>query len=196
MLITSTYTFAQDIKFGIKAGLNLPTMKTEIEGMDIDSKANLNFQIGGYVDFDFEKFSIQPGLVLNGKGSKVSVLGLESKSSLMYLEVPVNFYYKVPLNFGNIYLGGGPYAGYGISGKSKTKGELLGETLDEEEDIKFGDDEDFKALDFGLNFGGGVRLTNGLALGANYGLGLSNMSNDDDAKAKNRVLSFTVGYFF
>ncbi|WP_207427993.1 porin family protein [Pedobacter sp. SYSU D00535] len=197
VLFASKSGFAQNVTFGVKAGLNLADMQFKSEGMSMNTESLVNFQIGGFADIPVNNFSIQPGLILNGKGGKIGFGDVETKTSLMYLEVPVNAYYNVPVSFGKIFVGAGPYAALGLAGKQKTEGEMLGEDLSGEEDIKFGSGEDeMKALDFGLNFGGGVRLTSGINLGLNYGLGLSNLSNEDEGKVKNRVWSLTVGYSF
>lgn len=185
------------VKFGIKAGVNFA--KIAYSGEDDEDtdgyKAQTSFQFGGYADIPVgTSFSIQPGLTLSGKGEKYeeSETGYSYKESvnIMYLEIPVNAVYKI----GGIYLGAGPYAAFALSGKYKV------EETDEpkvEDDIKFGSDEDqMKGTDFGVNFLAGYELTNGLNFGVNYGLGLSNLSNSNDGKAKNSVFSVTVGFSF
>jgi hypothetical protein len=56
----------------------------------------------------------------------------------------------------------------------------------------------FKTFDFGVNFGLGYKLENGLNFGARYNFGLSNINNLDDSssKYKNGVFQIYVGYFF
>ena len=52
---------------------------------------------------------------------------------------------------------------------------------------------------FGLDFGLGYKLENGLNFSARYNLGLSNIreiTNDYDFSLKNDVISLGVGYFF
>ena len=58
--------------------------------------------------------------------------------------------------------------------------------------------DSFKSIDFGFNIGAGYKLESGLNFGLRYNLGLSDISNSDneDAKWKNRVLQFSVGYTF
>ena len=92
-----------------------------------------------------------------------------------------------------------------IAGKSKVNvtqgnGSELG---DQENDLDFGNktDDDLSSTDFGANFGLSYRLKNGLLFGGNYGLGLSNLipkdnQSNNNNKATNRVLGFTVGYSF
>ena len=56
----------------------------------------------------------------------------------------------------------------------------------------------FKTFDFGVNFGLGYKLDNGLNFGARYNLGLTDINNLDNpsSKYKNGVFQISVGYFF
>ena len=192
-------TAASGIKYGIKAGVNFAKVAfsgDDSEGEDEDMKAQTSFQIGGYADLPLGKsFSVQPGLTLSGKGVKYEGEGYKDQTNVMYLEVPVNAVYKI----GGLYLGAGPYAAFALSGKNKYQEE--GEE-DEEEDIKFGSNEEedhMKGTDFGVNLLAGYQLSNGLNFGVNYGLGLSNLANTPegaDYKMTNRVFSVTVGFSF
>jgi hypothetical protein len=65
-----------------------------------------------------------------------------------------------------------------------------------DETINFGTEPDqMKRLDYGANFGAGIEI-GAVQIGANYGLGLANISNDPDETMKNGVLSFTVALLF
>src|SRR5690606_34719558 len=102
------------------------------------------------------------------------------------------------------YLGAGPYAAFGLSGKNDVDGPLTddsGESIfDFDEDFTFGSDDtdDLKGTDFGVNFIGGVQLNNGFNIGAGYGLGLTDLrpTTDSGSKFTNRVWTFSVGYAF
>jgi len=77
--------------------------------------------------------------------------------------------------------------------------ELIRRCDDGEIVLEFGSDEakdDYKSTDFGLNILAGYELKNGINLGVNYGLGLSNLINFDAAKMRNRVFSLSVGFKF
>lgn len=193
-------------KVGIRAGVNIAKLRTA-DGTNSVSTDNItNFKVGGYVDFGMAGgLSFQPGIELSGKGGKnVYVSGnnnYEAKTNLMYVEIPVNFLYNIPVGIGKIYLGGGPYAGFGISGKIKTEGTVLGVNASTERDVNFGNNsgDDLKVTDFGLNFLGGLQFKGGLNLGVNYGLGLSDLApnnNNNDVKTNNRLVGITLGYFF
>ncbi len=204
-LVGGSYSFAQTsgggkIKYGIKAGVNFGSFgydsdtKKAIEEDGTEIKSLTSFHIGGYADYAFsDAFSLQAGLTLNGKGGKETWSedgdSWESKTNIMYLEIPVNAVYKT----GGFYVGAGPYFGFALSGK-------VTETDEEDVDLKFGsgDDDHLKGTDFGVNFLAGYQLKNNINIGVGYGLGLSNLVPKQVANesVKNRVFSVSVGYSF
>ena len=226
MLAGSAFAQTSGIKFGAKAGVNVASMA--FTGSDYGSDFESDNKIGSTISFHFtglvdlpvsSSFSVQPGLSLTGKGMKNTnsesgtEQGIEysSKSSqttnVMYLEIPVNAVYKIS----GIYFGAGPYAAFAIAGKSKfeTTVTIAGATttVKDEADLKFGNKQsdpnsttgdDYKSNDFGLNFLAGYQLSNGVNIGANYGLGLTNLIPEGTSKNKqsNRVISFSVGFMF
>lgn len=192
--LISSVSFAQsgsNVKFGVKAGVNLATVSTNESG--VDPKSVTSFHFGGYADIPVSSaFSVQPGLTISGKGFKYEETGIKFTRDVMYLEIPVNAVYKIS----NFYIGAGPYAAFGISGKDKTKIAGIGE---DSEDVKFGSEVDkVKALDFGVNFLAGYQLQNNINFGVGYGLGLSNTvgKQTTNESIKNRVFSISVGYSF
>ena len=190
------------IRYGIKAGINFANISLSGSAVEDEDKDHLkswtSFQIGGLVDIPVgTSFSIQPGLTLTGKGNKTEYedSGDEFKlrANILYLEIPVNAVIK----FGGLYLGAGPYASLALSGKNKGEMTIAGVTEKVDDDIEFGNsDDELRRTDFGVNVLGGYQLSNGLNFGANYGLGLNNLTDDDEYKAKNRVFSVTVGFRF
>ncbi|WP_313268462.1 porin family protein [Sphingobacterium sp.] len=187
--------------YGIKAGVNFAKIKESVKGFSYTSNATTSFYVTGYADMPIaNNLSIQPGVSLQGKGNKINVkdleqvtggsLGIEdSKSELMYIEVPVNFVYSIPTgNSGSVFLGAGPYAGVGIHAKA---------TRGNESDSGSFSDAGLKTFDAGLNFLAGFKLTNGFLINGGYGLGLTNIvKGAEDGSAKNRVFSVGVGFQF
>ncbi|WP_069659987.1 outer membrane beta-barrel protein [Arcticibacter eurypsychrophilus] len=196
-------------KFGLKVGIALPKYHfTNTDGDDYETEANTNFNVTGYADLPIASgFSVQPGISLQGKGSKTtgSAFGVNgvSKDNSLYVEIPVNLVGKVPLGVtgASLYLGAGPYAAFAVSGERKLTVESGGSSSESTSDLNFGngDNDDFKSGDFGVNILGGIQLNSGFNFGANYGIGLSDIrpgNNNDNGKITNRVLSFNVGYSF
>lgn len=216
MTLICGYSVAQTtaiskVKIGLKAGVNLAKIAltgAEFEDNEKDDAKNItSFQFGAYADVPLStSFSIQPGIILNGKGGEVQLseagtqLGPPTvtgsvKSNIMYIEVPVNAVYR----FNGFYLGAGPYAAVAISGKHKSELTSSGQTAIEERDLKFGSksQDDFKRSDFGINLSGGYELKSGIQLGINYGFGLSNLDPSEGTySSKNRVASFILGFSF
>lgn len=187
---------AAQVNFGVKAGLNLANLSYSDEFEDPDTKMLITFQVGAIADIDIsDNFAIQPGLLLVGKGARQEDSDLDFKASVnpMYLQVPVNFLYKGDM----FYVGAGPYAAFGLFGKTKV--EFAGE--EDSEDLSFGnaEDDDLAALDFGANIEAGVTLGQ-IRIGAGYALGLANVIpsdvRGDDESARNGVISVNVAYMF
>jgi len=178
---------AQNI--GIKAGLNLANAKIESGDVSLSTENLTAFQIGLVGEFEItEPLYFNTGLLFSQKGTKMNVFGVEVKMPINYFEIPLNLAYKYDLGGAKLYAQGGPYLGFGLSAKAKSGSE--------EEEIEFGgDDDELKRTDVGLNFGAGIEIES-LQIGVNYGLGLVNLENDEDAYAKNRVFSITAAYFF
>ena len=95
----SSLTFAQ--QFGAKAGMNVSTISDE--GFD-DTKSKVGYYAGVFMNVPVsESFSIQPEVLYNNLGSKVSstVSGTTYSSTLNldYVAVPVMFQYKATPQF-------------------------------------------------------------------------------------------------
>ena len=206
-----------EVKFGVKAGVTFPTWSVTGSDSDGDAKSNTSFYIGGTADIPLgEMFTVQPGLLLIGKGVKQKDSFSEEgyfytgtfKRSLMYIEVPVNLVANFAVGEGKIFIGAGPYYGIAISGNDKVMATVKADgtttNTDTKQKVKFGktnedaDEEGIKRGDFGVNFLAGYQLSSGINIHAGYGLGLSNLSYRDakEAKATNRVFSVGVGFSF
>lgn len=174
---------AQDVKFGAKAGLNI----SNVSGEDVENNdARTSFHIGAVAEIEIsDKFSIQPELVYSAQGAKSSDGDIDVTLSLDYLNIPVMAKFYVAEGFS---LEAGPQVGFLMSAKAKA--EFMGDSA--ENDIK----DDFKSIDFGLNFGAGYKLENGLNFSARYNIGLSNIAEESDNSVKNGVFQVSVGYFF
>jgi hypothetical protein len=209
---TTLVTFAQLPTIGIKGGVNFATLNASLGGFSANSNTLTTFNAGVFVDFKFGNVSLQPALNLSGRGGKfnnasvndnsdpnvdVTIEEGKGKMNLLYLQLPVNIVYHVPVVVGDIYFGAGPYAARGLSGKVKITDPESGQTVSE--DVKFSgsDENSLKSMEYGANFLAGIKLKGGLLFNVNYDLGLTNMvPNSDSGKLKNRVFGISVGYAF
>ncbi len=163
-------------------------------------------------------FALETGLLLDGRGAKANTYFTSStddnyvkaKFNPLYLEVPLNLIFKIPLEGNsNIFLNAGPYAAIGIAGKSKLETRIFGATTNSEKSIKFSNDDPsttqqedagynkLKRFDYGVNVGGGIDLGKVL-LKVNYGMGFvkinsTQTNNSSDDKNKFRTVSICLG---
>ena len=182
---------AQEINFGVKAGLNLASLVGSDDLDDYDMRTSFHFGAVAEIGIS-DKFSFQPELLYSAEGAKAEESGFKSTLKLDYLVLPLMAkYYLVE----GLSVEAGPQIGFLLSAKSKFEGGDESET----EDIK----DNLKGIDFGVNFGAGYKLDNGLNFGARYNLGLADINDFDDGeresssdKIKNGVIQISVGYSF
>lgn len=180
-LAFSVFSFAnaQDMKFGVKAGVNLSTFTGDVT--DVDNK--VGFQVGGFAEFKVsEKFSVQPELMYSSLGAKTEFLGTTITSNVDYIVLPVMAKYYVAEAFS---LEAGPQIGFLISAKISGGGNSV--------DNK----EDYNSTDFGFNLGAGYDFTENISAGVRYTLGLSNIAKGaGNDKIHNSNLSLALAYKF
>lgn len=202
--------FAQSVKFGLQTGVGFPSLQSKAPlGKGGDYKIRAKYQIGAYAEIEFKKFTLQPALMILQKGNLASTTAysiwntkplpyeIEQNLNLVYLEMPVNALYNIPVKIGSIYIGAGPYVAVALSGniRNKSKKDIYVKRVEKEE-ITFGNgDNELKSTDFGANLLGGLQLKSGINFGLNFGLGLTNVNNTP-VKSYNRVASFRIGYRF
>jgi Outer membrane protein beta-barrel domain len=202
----------------LRGGLNLANITVTEGGRVDDAKTLASFQAGFIGDISLGQFvSLQPGLLVTGKGSKTQsgepsdANYFKATTNPIYIEVPLNLVLKFGANGGpNFFAGAGPYLAVGIAGKNKIEGKFLGTSFSSEDDIVWSDDDpttlDFeegagfgimKRFDYGLNGTAGIDLKKAV-LSVNYGWGLAKLpsgsNSSDDDNNKHRVLSFTIGF--
>lgn len=164
---------AQKIKFGAKGGLNFASISgNNSKGSDVVT--SFNFGVLSEIALS-EKFSFQPELMYSGQGYSFN----NNTIALSYLNIPLMGKYYLTKGLS---LEAGPQIGFLFSAKN------------DKTDVK----NSFKTFDFGVNFGLGYKLDNGLNFGARYNLGLSDINNLEGSSSKNKngVFQISVGYFF
>lgn len=189
LLLLTGGAFAQNV-FGIKGGLNLAAESVHGNGETALTKIAPTFHLGAYYDYRVSRgFSIQPGLSLEGKGGKTKVGYQTFTDQFLYLQVPVNFLWRVDTRSGDFFLGGGPFFAYGIDARVKSEGESL--------KLTWGSGANqLSPFDIGLGTTVGYRFLNGLALSITNSYGFLNMANQGNIKYNNRVTAISVAYEF
>ncbi|HEY1166343.1 MAG TPA: outer membrane beta-barrel protein [Chitinophaga sp.] len=211
-------TYAQT-SLGVLGGLNIASQSQDKPLPGVFRKATTLWHAGLAADVKLTRnFYLQPQLLVTAKGSKTqirdvmdpaigSVYNASSKIQLLYLELPLNVVCKFRLGPGKLLAGAGPYAAYGVGGKSTANFYMNnGAVLSYQYDVKFRDkagpetDESGKSylyyqpVDFGVNFITGYELKNGLAINFNYSVGLTDIATWSST-VKNRYFGVTGGYF-
>ncbi|MCW3462300.1 porin family protein [Chitinophaga nivalis] len=193
-LLVASLSFGQ-AKWGIVAGPQFSsiTSKNIIANSGKETSSLLtSVRAGVTVDIPLaEDFFIGTGLLYSGKGGKMK--NSDIKTTLSYLQLPVNFMFKPEVGSGKLVLAVGPYFAYGISGKVKNT--LLG-------DLNAFDDEallyKMKRFDAGAGINIGYEIPAGLYFGLNADLGLVNVADktDNSRSFKNTSFGVSVGYKF
>ena len=187
--LTTTISFAQ-AQFGIKAGLNIAAVGSSEDGGPEDTR--MGMQLGGIAMFDLsDAIQLRTGLTYSQKGAAFAKeTGMETDLiyAMDYLEVPIDFAFM--LGDGGFSLSAGPYLAFLMSANAKYDGKST--NINEDNDL-------INGMDFGLNIGTSFLVNEQILIDARYGMGLSDISNDDylgDEVSVNGVLQISVGYVF
>lgn len=182
---------AQDLRYGVVGGVNFSWERAKAGGVSVSSDSYIGFQAGVKAEMDLasyitDGFYAEGSLLYNLKGGGYS----DSHSNLGYLQLPVNFGYRLSVAEDLSVIGSlGPYFGLGIVGKdvtkvdnSKVKTDVFGTRL--------------QRFDFGLNYKLGVEMWDKwqFYLGFEHSLlNLSKTKKGDADGLKTKVANFYIG---
>lgn len=168
---------AQHVEPGIKAGLNVATVRYPNSPANYDPR--VSFHVGGLAHVHLTKeFAIQPELVFSGQGFKSG----NSSYKFNYLNIPVLVQYMFKSGFR---LETGPQVGFLLSANETTN------------NIKTDVKDDLKSVDLAWAFGAGYIMPSGFGFDARFNLGIAKVNNDPGGiKTTNGVFQFGVFYQF
>lgn len=212
-LVVSSSAFAQDIEFGVKAGINISNFNTKYDGHEEndDTKSKLGLCLGAYADFNFtDMFALEAGLQFDQIGAKNEWSEDDESekftTNINYLSIPVNFRANLPVGDNKLYFLAGPTFGIAVSGKGKSEITYNGKTKKNEEKLKLGNSEgdennegdDCKRINMGFLLGAGFEMSNNIGIRLSYDLGMSNIlpGGDKDNSVKSKVFSLALTYKF
>lgn len=180
---------------GIHAGVNMFNINGKnAAGAELDNKLKTGFSAGVNVAVPLGSgFYVQPGVDFTQKGTETEN-GI--KTTLNYIDIPVNFVYKPILGTGNMVLGFGPYVGFGVSGKVKNPNgsESEVEFKGEYDPALPGTTTQLRRADAGANLLAGYEFANKLSVNLKAQLGLKDINPDVPNDANNQTRFRNTGF--
>ncbi len=187
ILLTSfTIIIYSQTNFGIKAGINVATIKAGNSTIDVSSRGKTGFTIGGFTLQPIGKdLFLQSEILFNQFSGdfKFPAPFNTLTTNFQYLSLPVTLRYKFP--------GLGIYGGlqYGLLLSAKTT--MNGRTEN---------DETFKSSDFSFVVGLDYIVGKNILIAGRYQTSLGNIAKNDPSfnglNMKINAISFTIGYIF
>ncbi|MGJ8593287.1 MAG: porin family protein [Aquaticitalea sp.] len=175
---------AQDVKFGLKGGVNYSNASEE----NFVTTGITSCHLGGMMEALYdEKIAIQPEILYMVQGFDFTSRDTNLRSfKLSYVHVPFMLKYYVMDKFS---IEAGPQIGFLSSAKIES---------DVPNDSVAGDVKDLmRSNELSLNIGVTLYAFDDLHVNARYSHGVTNAINQlSDENFKNRVLQFSIGYFF
>lgn len=166
-------TQAQPISFGLKGGLNVANLS------NANDDNRISGQLGVYLHTKIAKgWAFQPEILYSGQGDKYWDGNARYTWALNYINIPLMFQYYPIRQF---YLEFGPQLGILVAAHDKGPNGYRA-------DISSG----IRKADATLNLGMGVRATDQLGFYMRYGLGLSDVTLNDNYTYSNRVFQLGV----
>lgn len=200
-LVAGSFALAQTSPtFGIKGGMNVSSLSKD-GGLE-DQGSKIGFNGGVFLNAPIsEQFSIQPEVLYNNLGSKVTLTKAsvgdntytaEYARHLDYIAVPVMFQFNATPNF---YIEAGPQFSFLVDARDKYKNTKNGSTQAAESYSL--DKDNFNTFDFGLGLGIGYNFTPQLGLNARYTAGFTDIYKNNTGSNDNvRNNVFQVGLTF
>jgi len=191
------------IHLGVVAGATIQNLYgKDFWGEKLDNKFIIGYQAGVNVNIPIvPDFYLQPGLLFSSAGAKQKIIESPSKSDgnevtntirINYLEIPLTFLFRPQVGDGHLLLGIGPYAGYGLFGKARTKEGSSSSDID----IKFRNKVTpsdpsgyayFRPFDAGGALLFGYEMYSGLFLQLNGQLGLMKVNPQYESLTNNKT---------
>ena len=177
LLATITVAAQAQVKFGVKGGLNLTSMKLDKSAVDKSNQAG--FFIGPTVNFTLPVvgLGIDASALYDLRSAKVLDETLKQQS----IQIPINVRYGFGLgNTASVYIFAGPQFGFAI-------GDKVTELANDAADWRL------KDSNLSANVGLGLMLLNHLQISANYNIALGTTGEVDVNNAVNTAWNTAIG---
>ncbi len=189
---------AQDISYGLKAGVNFSKLCSDDDTYNEMSEGSAAFHFGALIEFPIsDKFSIQPEFLFSQVGDKLSsatinddeIINEDTHIKINYFSIPLIVKYYAT---DNIFFEAGPQMDFLRSADGRTYVSNHFETEINEEDVK----DRLETTNYGFGMGAGYKATNGVFVNARYVIGLSDVTKNVFSTYKNNAFQFSVGFMF
>lgn len=185
VVIAATMSLAQELRFGVKGGLNVGKLVLTGDGEKEESEGLISFYLGARAELGLsEKLSVQGELLYQGYGGEFDLGdGDDLTFRLNEISVPLVLkYYLSPQKFS---INGGVSLGYILTAKAKYDG-------DSEDILEF-----INRTDMGITIGAEYRVTDALFLDFRYNYGISDLwKEDDDITMRASAIQVGAGFRF
>ena len=179
-VISLSFTQAQEVKFGTKVGLNISTLRGDINY----TKYKTGFHVGGFVEIKVsDNFFLQPEILYSKQGTKseqkISNYGQGLKinytQDLSYLNIPVMAKIHITESF---YIEAGPQISFLLDAEQKGEatGIFYGEAINETETIN--NKNNLSSTDFAANLGIGFNFSEKIGASLRYSAGISDIDKE------------------
>lgn len=192
-MLFTTEVSAQEgpVSYGFKAGTNLSNYRLGGNLSGSKSKMSVGGSVGGFAKVDLStNLALQVGIDAYYKSSKLESPKYNSagKFKSYGVEVPLFAIVQGGAGSGNLFIGAGPYIGYGLSAKSggvnhyKDAGEIGKPTM--------------KRFDYGFGGIAGFDINENWQINGSYQFGLTDLDEANGSSMKSQGASIGVSYSF
>lgn len=196
-VIAIMFTLQSNAQLGVQLGANFAKIDgytPRIAGITVPglSEEYLSTFSGGiYFDKDLiPLLDLRIGVNYSPKGANYANEDVYVQTGLNYIEVPL----QAKIKAGPLYVLGGAYGAYALSGYEKNQIEVGGLLVESSNEIDF-ENSEYRKEDFGLKFGLGFQYGIGplhIFVQGDYSMGLLDIYNGDDVYT-NKVIGVSAG---
>lgn len=183
MAVACASAQAKIFAFGVKAGLEMPSLKTE--NLSGSAKASTGFHAGILAQFNIPivGIGVQPEVLYAYRGEKVFDGQSEKNKGVSFIDIPLNVTWGIDLKVIRPFVAVTPYISYAFS--------------DVKTWVANNDPSAFQKVDnlnYGIGVGAGIELFQKLQVMGRYSWGLKNLVSD--GSYKKRDFSLSLGWLF
>ncbi|MDR2937754.1 MAG: PorT family protein [Prevotellaceae bacterium] len=190
---------AKMFAFGVKAGLEVPNIKTDDALSALGSiKGSTGFHAGvlAQVNIPIIGLGIQPEVLYVHRGVNVfDENSVSKKEGVSYLDVPLNITWGIDLKLVRPFLAVTPYISYAFNDVKTWVSDV------DVNNVDISAFQNVDNFDYGIGFGLGVELFQHLQVMGRYSIGLKNLMDgvkltNMNPNFKMRGFTLSVGYLF